>query len=47
MRKHSMPLEPPTAEEHADAVRILADPYLWADEITAEAERILDESGKL
>lgn len=43
MRKHHMPLDPPSEEERADAIRILSDP--WEDEVTTEALRILDECG--
>jgi len=44
MRKHHMPLEPPTEAEKQDAIRVLADAWLWADEISEEAQRILDEA---
>jgi hypothetical protein len=43
-RKHHMPLGEPSEEERSDAIRILRDDWLWADEITTEAFRILDES---
>jgi len=36
-RKHHMPLDEPTEEERADAIRILRDDWLWADEILDEA----------
>ena len=45
MRRHHMPVDPPSEEEKQDAIRILEEPYLWADEIMTEAQRILDECG--
>ena len=42
LRKHCLPLEPPSEEEKRDAIRILADP--WEDDLTEEALRILDEA---
>lgn len=45
-RKHFMPLDAPTEIEKSDAIRILRDDWLWADEITEEALRILDEVGR-
>lgn len=44
MRKHHMPLEPPTDREKRDAIRLLRD--AWEDDVAVEALRILDEAGK-
>ena len=38
------PLPPPTEDEKRDAVRILGEPFMWADEVSDEAQRILDEA---
>jgi len=45
-RRHHMPLDPPSEAEKSDAIRILNEPYLWIDEISDEAFRILDECGR-
>lgn len=44
-RKHFMPLDPPSEIEKSDAIRILRDEWLWADELYEEAERIFMEAG--
>jgi hypothetical protein len=44
-RRHLMPLNPPTEAEKQDAILILRDSWLWADEITEEAFRIFEEAG--
>jgi hypothetical protein len=45
-RRHHIPLEPPTDEEKADAIRILSEPYMWADEVGDEAFRIFMEASE-
>jgi hypothetical protein len=45
-RKHHMPLDPPSEAEQQDAIRVLAEPDLWIDEISEEAQKILDEAGQ-
>lgn len=45
-RRHHMPLGPPSEPEKQDAIRVLEQSYLWIDEITEEAFRILDEAGQ-
>lgn len=44
-RRHHMPLDSPTEIEKSDAIKILRDKQLWADEIYEEAERIFQEAG--
>lgn len=49
-RMHFMPLDPPTEEEMADAIKVLKElypPVLELDEVLlAEAERIFIEAGE-
>ena len=45
-RRHHMPLGAPTEDEKRDAIRVLEQSYLWIDDITEEAFRILDEAGQ-
>lgn len=44
MRKHHMPLDPPTEVEKRAAIRILRDP--WEDEVSLEAFRIFEEASR-
>ena len=40
------PLTAPTDEEKSDAIRILAEPFMWADEVSDEAWRIFMEASE-
>ena len=40
------PLPPPTDLEKSDAIRILAEPFMWADEVSDEAWRIFMEASE-
>ena len=45
-RRNGFPLDPPSDAEKSDAIRLLAEPYMWADEVGDEAFRIFMEASE-